>query len=109
MVEYNDAKIVEGLKRGDQIAFGHFYNKYAPLLLGHLTRMVQNREHAEELLQECFMLILKKIDSFHFKDSSETGFKAWVFRVTTNSAIDNMRKQKRRANIWDRFSVKRIT
>lgn len=65
--------------------------QYAPQLYSAAMRMTRNTADAEDLVQEAY---LKGFRSFHtFKDG--TNLRAWMFRILTNTYINNYRKQQR--------------
>jgi RNA polymerase sigma-70 factor (ECF subfamily) len=64
-------------------------------LLNHLTKMMGNTHHAEEILQEVMLLLISKIDHYVERSDLENSFKAWIFRLATNRAIDEIRKTKK--------------
>jgi RNA polymerase sigma-70 factor (ECF subfamily) len=69
----------------DQIAA-----EFSPSLTRYLERMVGNAADADELLQETLMRIARGLPNFEGRSSVKT----WVFRVTTNVAIDFLRRTK---------------
>ncbi|MBF0387433.1 MAG: RNA polymerase sigma factor [Candidatus Omnitrophica bacterium] len=58
-------------------------------------RMVRNRQDAEEVSQEVFLLIFRKLKEFQWRAS----FKTWVYRITVNTALNYI---KRVAGMKDR-------
>ncbi len=90
----SETQIIEKLKLGDEDSFSYLYEKYSALLMNHLCCMVGKREVAEELLHEVFMMMLTKINFYHEDTSLKNSFKAWLFRIATNKAIDEIRKHK---------------
>lgn len=90
----SDSHIAERLRLGDEEAFSHLYEKYSATLLDHLFHMVGKREVAEELLHEVFITVLGKINFYKEDLLLKNSFKAWIFRIATNRAIDEIRKYK---------------
>lgn len=90
----SDLDLAERLKQGDEEAFVCLYEKYSATLLNHLFHMVGKQEVAEELLHEVFMTVLGKINFYQEDLTLKNSFKAWIFRVATNRAIDEIRKFK---------------
>ncbi|GAA0347131.1 RNA polymerase sigma factor SigX [Bacillus carboniphilus] len=70
--------------------FQRIYDEYHQDLFQFLFYMVQNREHAEDLVQEVYIRVLKAYDRFEGKSSEKT----WLFSIARNVAIDFFRKQK---------------
>lgn len=67
------------------------YQDYQRPLLAYLTRLVSDRETAEDLCQETF---IKAMRGWEGRDpsASET---AWLYRIATNTAYDHLRRRRR--------------
>lgn len=76
---------IEGCKKRDRNSFELLYKKYAPVLLGVCYRYCNNKTEAEDVLQEGFIKVFKKIESFEGKGS----FEGWLRRIMVNTAINN--------------------
>ncbi|MDK7179900.1 sigma-70 family RNA polymerase sigma factor [Corynebacterium riegelii] len=61
-------------------------------LYGGALRMTRNPQDAEDLLQETYLKAYNAFDSF----KPGTNLKAWLYRIMTNTYINNYRKMKRR-------------
>lgn len=61
-------------------------------LYGGALRMTRNPQDAEDLVQETFLKAYNAFDSF----KQGTNFKAWMYRIMTNTYINSYRKAKRR-------------
>ena len=85
-----DKSLIDAHIKGDTTAFGELVRRYGDSLLGYLTRMTGNREHAEDLFQETFRRVHEKAGTFR-----GTRIKGWLFTIATNVAIDGMRKSRR--------------
>ncbi len=79
------------VQRGEQAALSTLYDRYAPVVLGVLVRIVGDRAVAEEVLQEAFWRVWDKSGSF---DASKGSFKTWLFSIARRHAIDVVRKRK---------------
>lgn len=79
------------VQRGDQAALATLYDRYAPVVLGVLMRIVGDRTVAEEVLQEAFWRVWDKSGSF---DVDKGSFKTWMFSIARRHAIDVVRRQK---------------
>lgn len=65
------------------------YQRFAPKMYGVCLRYAANAEEAEDILQEGFIKVFKKIGSFR----SEGSFEGWVRRIFVNTAIEHYRKK----------------
>ncbi|WML45155.1 RNA polymerase sigma factor SigX [Neobacillus sp. PS3-40] len=70
--------------------FEELYQKYHHDVFQFLFYMVRNKEHAEDLVQEVYIRVLKSYDRFEGRSSEKT----WLFSIARNVAIDFFRKQK---------------
>jgi RNA polymerase sigma-70 factor (ECF subfamily) len=96
---------VEELKRGSEEAFVSLYQLYAPSLMRHLVNMLGNQQEAEEMLHEVMMLMLQKISYYSPRADLKNSFKAWLWRLATHRAIDEIRRRKGRMEEWSETSV----
>ncbi|MFN8503635.1 RNA polymerase sigma factor [Kouleothrix sp.] len=67
------------------------YEEYQRPLLAYLTRLVSDREAAEDLCQETF---IKALRNWHQRDASAS-VAAWLYRIATNTAYDFLRRRRR--------------
>lgn len=87
--------IIQNLKQGDESAFDEIYALYEKPLYNHLLKMVGSTQKSEEIFQDVMLTMLKKIDHYSPRPELKNSFKAWIFRIATNLAIDEIRKNKR--------------
>ena len=66
------------------------YSRFSPRMYAVCLRYAGNAEEAEDILQEGFIKIFKKLDSFR----SEGSFEGWVRRIFVNTAIEHFRRKK---------------
>ena len=85
----DDGFVVRAIK-GDQSAFTDIVNKYQRPLYFHVSRMIREKEHTEDLVQEIFMKSFKNIHSYN----TDYAFSTWLYRIATNHTIDYLRKKK---------------
>jgi len=85
----------------DQADFEREALQYTRQLFSAAMRMTRNPSDAEDLVQETF---LKAYRAFHTYEEG-TNLKAWLYRILTNTYINNYRKESRRPNEVDLGAV----
>jgi len=80
--------IVELLREGDEKAISLLYEHYGDTLYGVALKVVRDEELAQDVVQESFIKIWKKADTY---DPSKAKLFTWLFRITRNTAIDKLR------------------
>lgn len=80
-------------KAGDRLAMGDLYRAYADPLLSYLISQVRRREDAEDLLGEVFLSAMRDLSQF---EGTVGGFRAWLYRIARNRAVDLARRNTRR-------------
>jgi RNA polymerase sigma-70 factor, ECF subfamily len=78
--DVNLGDLIHKAKEGDLQSFQGLYEKYAKRLLNFSFKLLGNREEAEDVLQETFTAVFRKLKSL--KDESR--FEAWIFRIARN-------------------------
>src|SRR5437763_9415395 len=77
-----DARLVEGLRNGDEAAFRGVMREYGSAMLRVAQMYVSSRAVAEEVVQEAWLGVLKGIGRFEGRSSLKT----WLFRIVANTA-----------------------
>tara|TARA_R110002167_G_scaffold59804_32_gene169449 strand:+ start:1807 stop:2376 length:570 start_codon:yes stop_codon:yes gene_type:complete len=80
--------IVELLQERNEKAISLLYEHYGDTLFGVANKVVRDEDLAQDVLQESFVKIWKKSDSY---DPSKAKLFTWLFRITRNTAIDKLR------------------
>ncbi len=80
--------IVELLQERNDKAISLLYEHYGDTLYGVAFKVVRDEELAQDILQESFVKIWKKSDSY---DATKAKLFTWLFRITRNTAIDKLR------------------
>lgn len=88
--EEEDWALYAKFEKGDKSAFHQLFDKYKNRILNLSYRFVQNREAAEDIAQEVLIKIYEKKAEFR----PNTKFSTWVYRVTANASLDQIRKRK---------------
>ena len=66
------------------------YRRFSPRMYGVCLRYAGSAEEAEDILQEGFVKVFRKLDSFR----SEGSFEGWIRRIFVNTAIEHFRRKK---------------
>jgi RNA polymerase sigma-70 factor (ECF subfamily) len=88
-IEQAEDRLVERAQDGDPVAFTALYDDLAPRVLRFLSHQVANPDLAEELMQRTFVKVIEALDRFQVRGAIP--FRAWVFRLARNVAIDDHR------------------
>lgn len=73
---------------GDMDAFEKVYRRYNQRVYSHCLRMVRNSTEAEDLTQEVFIQLFRKINTFR----GDSSFTTWLHRLTVNQVLMHLRK-----------------
>lgn len=84
---------LELLRQGNQHEFRRMLDVYGGMVLTLCKRVVRDENLAEEATQDVFVKCYKKLDSF----KEESSLKTWIYRVAYRTAIDYVRKSKKRS------------
>ena len=78
------------VQQGNQPAFLKIYNAYHKRIYAHCWRMLADKDSAEDVCQEVFVQVWKKISLFR----GDSKFSTWLYSVATNVVLGHLRKQK---------------
>ena len=84
-----EAGAIEQAKQGDPGAFEFLYNQHKRRIFSLCMRMTGNREEAEDLTQEVFLQVFRKIGTFR----GESAFSTWMHRLAVNLVLMRLRKK----------------
>jgi RNA polymerase sigma-70 factor (ECF subfamily) len=87
----DDFEALQRALRGDASAFDGLFQKYVSRVYNHSLKMLRNEAEAEENVQEVFLTVIRKGESFR----GESAFSTWLYRLTANTAISRLRKNDR--------------
>jgi len=89
--ETTDEELMEAISNGNQKAFGILYDRWSRIMLNYFYKMLwQDREKAEDFMQDLFTKIIHKPYLFNTSRS----FKTWVYSVANNMCKNEYRKQE---------------
>ena len=84
----DEIQLIERGRQGDEAALGSLYRAYHRQMTGICQRIVDNRQVAEELAHDAFLLAFAKMDQLH----NPQCFEAWLISITTNVARRYMQR-----------------
>jgi len=93
-----ERRLIARAINGDQEAFAELYQAHKNNVYSLCLRMTANTAEAEDLTQEAFIQVFRKLGSFR----GDSAFSTWVYRVTTNIALMHFRKKSLRQVSLDR-------
>ena len=90
--EQPDAELIDAILDGDSPAFETLIGRYQERVFRLLSRFSRDRGEVEDLAQEVFLKVYRKLDTFQ----RGSGFYTWLYRIAVNSANDYLARMKRR-------------
>jgi RNA polymerase sigma-70 factor (ECF subfamily) len=86
----DEVELVALARTGDPVAFERLFEKYHAPVLNYVHRMVGDRALAEDLTQDAFVKAYRALPNTR----PDLAFKAWLYRIATNTAISHLRRRK---------------
>ena len=87
--DLNEAEAIERAKQGDAEAFETLYDLHRRRVYSLCLRMTANTAEAEDLTQEAFLQLFRKIGTFR----GESAFSTWLHRMAVNVVLMRLRKK----------------
>jgi len=84
-----DLALVHACKNGDAAAFEQLVKRYDRKLFRIAQHITHNREDAQDVVQEAFLKVFRKLSQF--RENSQ--FSTWLTRITVNESLMKLRKQ----------------
>lgn len=84
-----DAQIIRRAQQGDAAAFERIYQLHSRKVYGLCFRMTSKAQEAEDLTQEAFLQLFRKIHTFR----GQSAFSTWLYRLTVNIVLMRLRKK----------------
>jgi len=86
----DESTLVSQAREGDKSAFGELVRRYEGKIFRLAQHVTQNREDAEDVLQETFMKAYEHLDQF----KGDSKFYTWIVRIAVNQALMKLRRRK---------------
>ena len=83
-----EQRLIDGCRKGDRKSQKELYDRFAPKMMAVCLRYMGDSELAADTLQDGFVTVFSKLDSF----SGEGSFEGWIRRVFVNTALMSLRK-----------------
>ena len=90
-----DCSLVREAQGGSQAAFEQLVHTYDQAVLRLALRLTGSASDAQDIHQEAFLKVYKKLDGFRF----ECSFRTWIYRIVTNVCLDHLRRNRARKKI----------
>lgn len=90
MDKLNDQHYIDLIIEGNTNAFSVLVDRYKDLVFTLSSKMLQNREEAEEAAQDTFVKIYNSLNRF----KGDSKFSTWIYKITYNNCLDRLKKQK---------------
>ena len=92
MLEENELALIEAVRNGDEQAFGALVEPLSRELRAYCYRMLGSFQDAEDALQEARLKAWRSLASY----AAQASFRAWLYRIVTNTCLDLLRTRARR-------------
>lgn len=93
-----DARLVARTRSGDTEALGELYDRHAAAALAVALRVTADRQEAEDVVHDAFVVVWRKIARF---DPERGSLRAWLMTIVRNRAIDRVRARRPAIEIED--------
>jgi len=80
-----------------QVAFAQLFDEYSAPIYNYVLRMVADADRAADITQDTFIKAYRKLDTVN----EATSTRSWLYRIATNTAIDELRRRRMVSRIGD--------
>lgn len=87
LTELAQARLIEGLRRGDDAAYEELLNLYEKPVYNLVYRLLVNPADAPDVVQEVFLKVFRNVTSFR----GQSSLKTWIYRIAVNEAHNHRR------------------
>jgi RNA polymerase sigma factor (sigma-70 family) len=86
-----EPQLIAGLREKDRKTIEYLYDKYSKALFTVISRIITDKDIAEEVFHDAFIKITRKIDSY---EESKGRLYTWMANICRNAAIDKTRSKE---------------
>lgn len=98
-IKYTEEELIALLKQKNKSAFEYLYDNYSGTLYGIITKIVNDEELAQDVLQEAFVKIWRNMEKY---EASKSRLFTWMLNIARNHAIDTLRSKKYKYEIQNK-------
>ncbi|GBD86399.1 ECF RNA polymerase sigma factor SigK [bacterium BMS3Abin03] len=116
LITYNtipDNELFRKIAEYDSKALEELYDRYSPVLYTLIKRIVNDKNVADEVLSEIFVIIWRKVPKLNFDMNNVY---VWLITLTRNKAVDKLKRNRNEGNLpeysdeyEDKFILPRIS
>jgi len=96
--QISDNDLLHAVAGGDELALAACYDRYRLILFGLITRILHDREEAEDVLQEVFLQVWRRAGDF---DEARGRAFTWLVTIARSRALDRLRSAGSRARLGE--------
>jgi RNA polymerase sigma-70 factor (ECF subfamily) len=82
--------VSRGTRDDAEARFAQLFDEYSAPIFNYVLRMVADRDRAADITQDTFIKAYRKLHTV----TDETSTRSWLYRIATNTAIDDMRRRR---------------
>ncbi|MBN2694057.1 RNA polymerase sigma factor [bacterium] len=86
---------IKNLKAGNMNDFHKLYEDYSPMIYRFAFSMRNDKNFAEDVVQETFIKVYKNIESFKIDNRLENPLKSWIYKIAKNHIVTELKKFKK--------------
>jgi len=95
--EWNESEAIALAQQGDALAFERLYKTHCKHIYSLCLRMLRNMAEAEDLTQQVFLQLFRKIGTFR----GDSSFSTWLHRISINAVLMYLRRKRPAENQMD--------